>query len=246
MKIATYNLRSGGRQGQRLHWRRLLDELAPDILLVQETLHPSEYLAPEFYAANARRIYWLAAPNRRWGSAIYVRAGRLRPIDLPRHNGFVVAAEVSGTSWPRRGAPPLLVASLHVPAPYTRPMHELLDDLKALAGRRALVLGGDFNLAVGERHVGERVRADRPWLLRRLRREFNLMSCWQTAHPNQDLAQTLRWTGNPAAPYHCDGIFVPAAWYGCLEECEVLSDARWDEMSDHNPVVAVLEAGPAG
>ena len=41
MKIITYNLRAGGKRGNRVHWQRLLDLFAPEILLVQETLHPS-------------------------------------------------------------------------------------------------------------------------------------------------------------------------------------------------------------
>jgi len=57
MKIATYNLRAGGRRGERVHWRRMIEVFAPEILLVQETHHPADYLEPDFYAANAERIY---------------------------------------------------------------------------------------------------------------------------------------------------------------------------------------------
>jgi len=242
MIIAAYNLRAGGRRGERVHWRRMLEVFEPEILLVQETRHPSLYLEPDFYAANERRIHWVAAPGRQWGSAIYVRSGRLKPLTLPRHNGFIVAAEVSGGEWARRVGRPLRVVSLHVPAPYKRPMNEFLDDMAGLKGRHELVLGGDFNLAVGKRHLGESVPADPPWLLERLRREFNLMSCWQAVHPNRDLAQTLRWSGNPATPYHCDGVFVPAGWYRYLEDCQVIAHADWEVLSDHNPVVVTLGA----
>jgi endonuclease/exonuclease/phosphatase family metal-dependent hydrolase len=110
-----------------------------------------------------------------------------------------------------------------------------------LDNRADWVLGGDFNLAVGVRHAGEAVPSDPPWLLRRLRREFNLMSCWQAVHPNRDLAQTLRWSRNPATPYHCDGLFVPAGWYRHLEDCQVITDPSWDRLSDHNPVVATFD-----
>jgi endonuclease/exonuclease/phosphatase family metal-dependent hydrolase len=242
MKIVAYNLRAGGRRGARVHWQRLLDVFAPDILLMQETLHPSQYLAPEVYALNARRIHWLAAPGRKWGSALFVRSGRLKPLTLPCHPGYVVAAEVTGSDWTRRTGRPLRIASLHVPAPYKRPMNELLDFFATLRPTHDWVLGGDFNLAVGVRHASEPLPTDPPWLLRRLRREFNLMSCWQAVHPNRDLAQTLRWSGNPAMPYHCDGVFVPAAWYRYLEDCQVIAGPGWDGLSDHNPVVVTLEA----
>jgi endonuclease/exonuclease/phosphatase family metal-dependent hydrolase len=240
MKIATYNLRAGGRRGERVHWRRLIEVFEPEILLVQEARHPSHYLEPDFYAANANRIQWRAAPDRKWGSAIFVRSGRLKPITLPDHNGFVTAAEVTGSDWSTHTGRPLYVVSLHVPAPYKRPMNEILDFIATLENTHDLILGGDFNLAVGVRHASEPLASDPPWLLQRLRREFNLMSCWQAVHPNRDLAQTLRWAGNPSAPYHCDGIFVPATWYRYLEACQVISDPSWDVLSDHNPVVVTL------
>jgi len=240
MKIAAYNLRAGGRRGERVHWQRMLDDFEPEILLMQETHHPGTYLETDFYAANTQRIHWLAAPGRKWGSAIYVRSGRLKPLTLPCHSGHIVAAEVTGNAWSRRTGRPLRIASLHVPAPYKRPMNEILDYFATLRPTHDWVLGGDFNLAVGVRHAGEPIASDPPWLLRRLRREFNLMSCWQAVHPNRDLAQTLRWAGNPAMPYHCDGVFVPAAWYRYLEDCQVISDPSWDLLSDHNPVVVTL------
>jgi exonuclease III len=71
MNIATYNLRAGGRRGRREHWTRMIDVFTPDILLVQETHHPSHYLTPELYAANADRIHWCPARVGRWGSAIF-------------------------------------------------------------------------------------------------------------------------------------------------------------------------------
>jgi endonuclease/exonuclease/phosphatase family metal-dependent hydrolase len=240
MRIATYNLRAGGKRGNRVHWQRLLDVFEPDILLVQETRHPSEYLEPDFYAANADRIHWMAARGRQWGSAIYVRSGALKPITLPEHNGYVVAAEVTGNDSSPRTGWPLHVVSLHVPAPYKRSMNEILDYTAAVESTNDLIVGGDFNLAVGVRHASEPVPSDPPWLLQRLRREFNLMNCWQTVHPNRDLAQTLRWARNPATPYHCDGVFAPASWYRHLEDCQVISGPTWDVLSDHNPVVVTF------
>ena len=69
-------------------------------------------------------------------------------------------------------------------------------------------------------------------------REFGLLNCWQTANPDQPLCQTLRWTGDRAIPYHCDGIFVPRSWKDRLKSCEVIAGDEWNRLSDHNPVVA--------
>jgi hypothetical protein len=93
------------------------------------------------------------------------------------------------------------------------------------------------------RHPDEKQQAQDLWLLERLRKEFGLMNCWQAANPNRNLPQTLRWSRDQATPYHCDGIFVPAAWYRYLDHCEVLASPLWEELSDHNPVVASFTPG---
>lgn len=243
MIIATYNLRAGGRAGQHTHWQRLLDAFHPDLLLLQETLDPSRYLSAEVLERHHEHILWQPLPGRRWGSAILSSGGSVRAIAVPGFEGQVVGAEIADTPWCRATGRPLRVFSLHVPAPYKRPMGAILDYLATLSDTHDLILGGDFNLATGLRHRLEPLRSDPPWLLQRLRREFNLLSCWQTVHPNRDLAQTLRWSGNPAAPYHCDGVFVPAAWYRHLDDCEVIAGPEWDPLSDHNPVVVSLGEG---
>src|SRR5947199_9423729 len=89
-------------------------------------------------------------------------------------------------------------------------MQHILDRIAALRGRADLVLGGDFNIAVGYRQRRDRIRMLRGErdILDRLTNEFELVSCWQAATPDRPLAQTLRCTGNPAAPYHCERISV--------------------------------------
>ena len=78
-------------------------------------------------------------------------------------------------------------------------------------------------------------------LLERLREELGLVPCWQTAHPGEPLARTLRWMHrNDSPPYHCDGVFVPGAWTSALQSCTVLEGDEWSALSDHNPVVATL------
>jgi endonuclease/exonuclease/phosphatase family metal-dependent hydrolase len=123
-------------------------------------------------------------------------------------------------------------------------MQHILDRIALIRGRADLVLGGDFNVVVGYRQQGEPIRILRGErdILDRLTNEFNLVSCWQAANPGRPLAQTLRWMGNPSAPYHCDGIFVPRSWLPRLMSCRVVRGARWSRLSDHNPVVADFQA----
>ena len=108
------------------------------------------------------------------------------------------------------------------------------------------MLAGDFNVVVGLREPGQTPsvsRAERA-LLERLSGELGLVACWQTAHPGEPLARTLRWMHRAdSPPYHCDGIFVPAEWAPSLQSCDVLEDEAWCALSDHNPVVATFALG---
>ena len=155
----------------------------------------------------------------------------------------MVGAELSSPSWGL--GRPLRVFSIHCPVGergYIRTMHEILDRIARMSDGADLLLGGDFNVAVGHRQPHERVamsRGERE-ILDRLSAEFNLISCWQAANPGRPLAQTLRWSANRSAPYHCDGIFVPSDWSARLASCRVVTGSRWRTLSDHNPVVAEL------
>jgi endonuclease/exonuclease/phosphatase family metal-dependent hydrolase len=240
--IACYNLRFGGKAANRVHWQHVFDAAQPALFLAQECCDPVHYLTPEQHSAHARGIHWRPVENVRWGSAVFVRVGRVRPLALTDFAGYVTGVEVRGLGWPPASKRPLRVFSIHVPAPYVRPMNQILDAIKALPGADACdhVIAGDFNLTTGVRHPSERRQQHNLFLLDRMRREFNLINAWQVANPNRDLPQTLRWGRDKSEPYHCDAIFLPAAWYRHLESCEVLSSPEWDRLSDHNPVVARL------
>ena len=109
------------------------------------------------------------------------------------------------------------------------------------------MVGGDFNIGISARsHSGAPARAPDQAVQLRLRDEFGLVNAWDALHPRMLPAQTLRWTGNPDVPYHCDGLFVPQRWATALRRCVVLRSARWCARSDHNPVVATLVFGYTG
>jgi endonuclease/exonuclease/phosphatase family metal-dependent hydrolase len=247
MKIATYNLRSGGKAGNRIHWQKLLDEVNPDIILLQETRHPQEYLAANFYQQHAQQMHWqVVSSHQKWGSAVFVRQGQVKLLaplaeDLA---GWVTGVEVTDTGWPLLAGRSLYVFSLHAPSgssSYVKQVNAILDCIQTQIPSDAdVIIGGDFNLTVGFRHPAEQLQQNQPKLMARFQRELGLMNCWQMANPNQDLPQTLRWSNNPTLPFHCDGIFVPARWYPWLASAAVLSGEDWDRLSDHNPVVATL------
>ncbi|HEX7049870.1 MAG TPA: endonuclease/exonuclease/phosphatase family protein [Longimicrobiales bacterium] len=251
-RLVTYNFLTGGSERRGGHWSHLLDAFSPDVVFAQECRPPEDSPGEVFRPGAADAFHWCAARAGRWGSAVLVRSARLTPIDVPDYAGWVVGGEIDGLDG--LSGRPLRLFSIHCPAGaggYVRTLHRILDRLAPLGEDADLVLGGDFNVVVGTRLPGAPIKVTRGEreLLERLADELGLTSCWQAANPGRPLAQTLRWSGNRSAPYHCDGIFVPAAWRARLEACEVAQGPPWDRLSDHNPVVATFaplaEAVPA-
>jgi endonuclease/exonuclease/phosphatase family metal-dependent hydrolase len=216
----------------------LFEVANPDIFLVQETCQPEQYMPDYFWEIHQHQVQWAKVGNNAWGSAVLVRSGRVKAIAIPEFAGNVVGVEVEGFAWLPVGEQTLQVFSIHAPAPYRPSVNRILDWMATLPQDGELIIGGDFNLTVGVRHPSEQRQDQDLWLLERLRQEFGLMSCWQAANPNRNLVQTLRWSRDKVTPYHCDGIFVPAAWYRYLDQYEVLTSPSWEALSDHNPVVA--------
>ena len=249
-RLIAYNVGQGGSRDQAL-WERIFASLAPDLLFVQEARHPTDSWLPALPSTRQESWLWASVPGGRWGSGLWVRYGHLVPLEVPEaYTGRVVAAVIEGRAWPGIGVAPVVGLSIHAPtrkgSSYIKEMGHILDFAGALAGGRPMILAGDFNVAVGMRQPEHELSISRGerLLLERLREEFGLIPCWQTAHPGEPLARTLRWMHRiDSPPYHCDGLFVPAAWASALQMCEVLEGKEWYKLSDHNPVVATLAFG---
>jgi exonuclease III len=240
-RVVAYNFLAGGSRKRTGHWTRVAQSLGADVILAQECRPPEHFPDERFRPRPDDVMRWQRAGSSRWGSAVFVRSARLTPIALPGRDGWIVGGELQGAAW--MNGRPVRIFSIHGPVGergYVRTMHEILDQLAPLAASADLLLGGDFNVVVGYRQPTEKrkvTRGERE-LLERLAQEFDLVSCWQAANPGRPLAQTLRWTADRTAPYHCDGIFAPRSWQDRLVSCRVVRGARWYQLSDHNPVVA--------
>jgi exonuclease III len=220
----------------------MIEDHSVDLLLVQESYTHDEHLPPLLYPDARSQSVWEMVEQNGWGSAVYSRSGSLRPVSVAGFSGWVVGAEITGASWQSNHRHPLLAFSIHAPVfkgSYSKPVNKILDEISRIAGRREIIIGGDFNLTVSNWTGSERPVSKQDLAIQaRLADEFGLLNCWQQANPNQPLHQTLRWTGNRTIPYHCDGLFVPKAWTARLRSCSVLAGDEWSRLSDHNPVLA--------
>ncbi|HUS17046.1 MAG TPA: hypothetical protein VM536_18770 [Chloroflexia bacterium] len=257
LNLVTYNLCRGGNPGYGA-WARLFDALHPDILLAQESAPPGKYLASRvrpWVPPPDSTALWAPAGRNTWGSAVFSAGHTLAPLPLPDDlAGWVVGGRVTDLPIPGSDGRPLHLYSVHTPrgttGNYLAEVTRILDCIQVGAGGADLVIGGDFNIAISRRQAGETLKNTPGELLifARLEAEFGLMNCWQTAHPGEPLARTLRFLHRAnSPPYHCDGLFVPAAWRPALRCCEVLDTPFGDPPSDHNAVQAVFEwATPLG
>jgi endonuclease/exonuclease/phosphatase family metal-dependent hydrolase len=217
-------------------WPHLQAERHADIVLLQEATG-----APQHDGA-----VWSKVPEERWGSAVITTLGPTQPIPIQGYEGWVVGAEVESPCGT------LAVFSVHAPSstkdcqrrPYTDEVVTILGLIReAVCPGVPLVIGGDFNFTLGERHAEEALKttaADRRALA--AIGDAGLVSCWAAAHPDEPLPQTLRWSSDKApgktTPYHCDGILVPKEWSAWVQ-CAVYAEERY-AVSDHNPVSATL------
>ncbi|MBM4088243.1 MAG: hypothetical protein FJ276_02250 [Planctomycetes bacterium] len=242
MKIVTYNMQHDKKSHD--NWQAILEREDPDILLAQESLDPSRVFRPLLDSQWPSQVVWVPL-HTGWGSAVYVRAHKPNQIELPGFHGWVVGAEVPAPAELIPGGRTLRIFSIHAPTgqgSYSSVVNAIFDLLRDYRQDGDVIIAGDFNLEVSVRHASEERQTPRCDLAiqTRLRDEFGLTNCWQLSHPQEHLAQTLRWDRDPKTVYHCDGIFVPRSWAARLQACEVLCGSEWTAISDHNPVVAVF------
>src|SRR4051794_19740880 len=172
LRIATFNFRRGGGMRRPEHWSILRKRIKADILLTQESRPPAE-------PGPHRTALWAEAVQG-WGTGLYARKLAVEPIQVKGFRGWVTGGELAASSPAQR---PLRIFSVHCPAGkggYVATVNRILDRLQAIPGDADLILGGDFNVAVGVRAAGEPVRmsSGERALMTRFTDELGLLPCW--------------------------------------------------------------------
>ena len=223
-------------------WQSLAREVSAELMLLQEASEPKVSVPP----------IWNAVPGRLWGSAIVVENGSLASLPvLEEYKGWLVGARWHSENW--RVPKGAHVFSLHAPTSsketprrsYVGEVRSIVDwILKVTPESAPLLIGGDFNFkSLGERVAGESLGDARDELVALSSfREKKLLVAWRDLNPGVALPQTLRWKGNRATPFHCDGYLIRGFDRTDLS-CDVHTSERFHRASDHYPVTLTLGRG---
>lgn len=156
MRITTWNV-NGMRAALRKGFAEIIEEVQPDVLLLQEIRALPEQLPDEWVNPDGWHVHWHPAEKKGYaGTAIWSR----EPIeilgtglDAPDPEGRVVRARIADVE----------VASIYLPSGSSSDerqqakeawMHEFLPWAQQfLRKRRPVVLGGDLNIAHTERDI---------------------------------------------------------------------------------------------
>ena len=247
LRLVSYNIRYGG-VGREQALGARIRELEPDVVLLQEATRPA--VVEELARATGMP---------QWGSR-------------PGHSvGYLSRRPVAARTWrPMRGSgrtflelelaePAVRLVGVHLTALHTNWMEQRrARELRALLGviaarAKDAIVAGDFNtLAPGEElDLGQLPRRLRvlTWLTgRKIRWETiqimldaGFLDAFRLLHPD-DAGHTFP-TWRPHV--RLDFVFVPGSFAGRVRRCEVVRSDGGAEASDHFPLVAEIDPGPA-
>jgi exonuclease III len=232
-RVVSWNM--GRRSNKDEQWRYLLDELDPDLAVLQEVRQPPTWIADR----GGAFIIAEKVPGSGRGTAIYARRPPLERIPLQNGGGYFAATRLRLPGG-RTGS----ALSVHAPtdtkligsslARYLRAVFDsLASDLDDFRGRS--FVGGDFNIsrAIDKAYKfrPDEIRSHEGFLVW-LEKEHNLVEC---CCANGEKRSFYR-RGRAHPDYQNDHLFVSRRLASARSSCEVLD---WDEdgLSDHAPVV---------
>jgi endonuclease/exonuclease/phosphatase family metal-dependent hydrolase len=217
---------------RRVAWDYLVDKLTPDLALLQE-------FTPRPEDSQRGQIVHTAVPDVKWGSAIYVKQGAARELDLPAdHLGWLMAAEVE---LPAFGS--LVAVSVHASIrPTVRPnIDRAFEALAPLLADRPFVVGGDLNLSRLYDEVN-RTTHHTEFLDALPSRGF--VDCLQMFHPGEQ--QTFCRPSSKHG-YQDDYVFISQDLAPSVAGCDVAASCDvvvTEGLSDHCPLRLILRGPP--
>jgi len=231
MKIVSWNMGCGGpTQYRRTHgdaWKYLLEELRPDVALVQEAL---ESVGSD--VGSSGTLITSEDKNPDNGAAIWATSSlSATRVAVSAHDSFVAAADLDTPSGRLR------VASLHLYPRSGAEHHANLIDLfktvgAILEGCR-FVAGGDINAcrhydATGGQGYGAFFDA---------LHDRGFHDCHYALHGKEIQSY---WGHSAKKAYQLDHLFVDTASALSVRSCDVVTTSDTLRLSDHSPIVLEL------
>ena len=226
MKILTWNMGYPfHRSKHKEAWDYLINDLDPDIALLQEVV-PSDELE------ESGRVLWKVEKGNSFGSAIYLKSGVLKSVEFGSYPGRVIAAEVTHLD--------LLLISIHAPIDqygYIMPnLQPIFAAVKDLSMDRKFVVGGDMNTARLWDEVGGTTR--HTGFFKDLE-DSGFYDCAWNIHGRE--VQTF-YGKKTNHPFQLDHLFIDNASKNRLKSCEIVEFKEpLSSFSDHVPVVMELD-----
>lgn len=255
MRVVSWNMGYGFGYAQSHDeaWRQLLNDLQPDVALVQEARPPE-------WVVETQSLVWRPEhSNTTWGTGVIAAGHTLTGVPSPRHRwlprlgGQAVVAEAATPT-----EEDFLIASIHAQAKPVDPkiidgedvdgiklhlaseiwpLDLIFDDLRRDAEGRRFVIGGDLNASLlFDRNYGPRGNAE---FFERVA-DAGWIDCRAVFY--EDEQRTFFQPGK--GPYQLDHVFVDAETADRLEAFTVVTDDEYLALSDHAPVVVDI-ADPA-
>lgn len=207
-------------------WRYLLEELGPDIALIQETL----FSATDYFAEYGS-FHWSEDHTNDSGTAVFVRKEIKSEREVLQSMGsFLAGANIISPE----GS--LKAVSIHVgPGDYKHNVQEVFTVLENQLNSQHFVAGGDLNAA---RHLDDVYGGT--WY----HRFFNSLvkkgfyDCHWAVHGKE--IQSF-WGPQAREAYQDDHIFVDVGHSSEVFDCIVIENPLVREFSDHGPLLLEIK-----
>lgn len=210
-------------------WRYLVDELRPDLALVQETL-----LTPSVHLGSRGRLSARGAWSRTkdWGSAVYAPTLPIEDVTTIDTEGVHACSTTITTA-----EGPLVAVSLHVSTvdDQSARLAAVADGLATVASAQRMIIAGDFNAA---RRFDEVYPGMNYGKFFERMREVGFFECHWRLHGRE--VQTF-WGKQTIEAYQDDHFFVNEDLGAKVTSCSAIDNAVVRRLSDHAPLELVID-----
>jgi endonuclease/exonuclease/phosphatase family metal-dependent hydrolase len=115
-------------------------------------------------------------------------------------------------------------------------LQEMFKIANEYIAKKNAIICGDLNFGECFDKNGKTEHKD---ILDNILNEYDIVDCYRKSH--NEIGQTFRPNLNPDSLICIDYIFVTKDLEGRVKSCDIVSDEDIQTMSDHHPLVAVLE-----